>query len=264
MVAEDKEISYEISPRMGLVLASCFEMVGLSTPGHISSDKMALVVDRIDKTRRQLKRKLMFDNDSGKIREYGGKKKFKVEQMDNIINSIIDHTEASAPLKAVSNVEEKEEVKKPAKTAIQEEIEANPLKFIPEEYMYNSVEKTALVVSNLGIMRSQMKLLLKQKGYKVFCVNNIKEMPSVLKNNAFNLIVAEVKELKDLLPVAQARLLIEDECKLMVISSELKNIEIKMSCEQIGVDIYVEKQANWQSSMLYNLGHFSNSELKYA
>src|SRR3989339_412750 len=101
MAAEEKEISYEISPRMGLVLASCFEMVGLSTPSHISSDKMALVVDRIDKTRRQLKRKLMFDDNSGKVREYNGKKQLELDQMDNLINSLIEKPEAIEPIKEI-------------------------------------------------------------------------------------------------------------------------------------------------------------------
>lgn len=262
------EISYEVSQKMGMVLASCFEMVGLSTPTHITCDKMALVVDRIDKTRRALKKRLIFstDENSGKIKEIGGASlglriKDKSEKGDKRKAKEVE-TEAFV-LKQIEQEVKKEEKARKAAQEIEVNIESNDIAEFP--FAIDCVkEKTAIVSSSLGIMRSQMKMLLKQQGYRVFLVNSAKELSFVMKNNQFDLVVTEIKDSKDLVELAKARRCVQDNVVYMVISADLNNMEVKQCCNDLGINIYIEKHADWQQIMLYKLDKHMINELKYA
>lgn len=266
-MSAELEISYEVSQKMGMVLASCFEMVGLSTPNHITCDKMALVVDRIDKTRRALKKRLIFstDENSGKIKEVGGGLR-KKDSNDKAHKRQAKEVETEAfVLKQLEQEAKQEEKARKAKEQFELEVEIEKARenFVPFE-LECVREKTAIVASNLGIMRSQMKMLLKQQGYRVFLVGSLKELSFVIKNNKFDLVVTEVKEAKDIINIAKAKLSSGKQTQHMVISSDLNNVEVKQCCSDIGIDMYIEKHADWQQVMMYKLDKSSLNELKYA
>ena len=263
-MAAGNEISFEVSPKMGMVLASCFEMVGLSTPYHISSDKMALVLDRIDKTRRLLKKKLLFttEENSGKVREIGKgiesgmrmKTDLKEQQQEQYEEKLLKQTISKIKLDAAKKDKLDEQTKIEVSTQIN---------CIEDNFIFPT-QKNAIVASDLGVMRSQIKILLKQEGYRVYQVNSIKELLFVLQNNEFDLVVTEMKELKDLKSIAKIRSMMRYQDKLAVISSELKNIVIRNVCKKIGVNVYIEKVANWHKVMLYKLERCGDNQLKYA
>lgn len=218
-------ISFEVSEKMAMVLVSCFEMVGMSPPTHITSDRMALVVDRINKNRKELKKKFVFkaSHEDGKMKE------IQVNDEDDD-----DEEKTSGDFGYLSN----------------EGLSSN--------------QKTAIVCSKLGFMRSMLRMILQNEKYRVFVVNSYKDLLLVLKSNEFDMVVAEVNKLDELVPLAKTRLLMSDLNNLIVISSELKDMELRLGCKEIGVDVYIEKFADWQRRLMSKITSCGTKQLRSA
>lgn len=220
----DNGISFEVSEKMAMVLASCFEMVGMSPPTHITSDRMALVVDRINKTRKNTTNKKFV---------------FKASPEDGKMKEVQVDAEEEEKLSGLGD-----------------------FGFLSSES--TKEQKTAIICSKLGFMRSMLRMILQNEGYRVFVVNTFKDLLLVLKTNEFDMVISEVNKLEDLVPLAKTRLLMSDMNNLVVISSELKNMELRLGCKEIGVDVYLEKFADWQRRFLCKLTSCNTKQLKSA
>ena len=332
---EEKNVSFEISEKMGLILASCFEMVGLSTPTHISADKMALVVDRIDRNRQALKKKLLVtanaqsekltpvkqknsitsqaqpesepvieektpeqhleeykentnqvdvtwgfklkDKNKNKITLGPEKKVIEVPkyfpQADSIPIEKLDRKETFINIEPVLDAELRDiddsvktfkpvSIKKP-KAYLEEEIKSvnytSNIDYYPEG---TAKTNTAIVASELGVMRTQMKMLLQQEGYKALTVCSIKDLVPILKKTQFDIVVVEVKSLSCLISLGKAKALMDEGSYLVAIIADLNDMELQFSvkdmCKEVGVNIYLEKIVNWQLRFHNELNKLKN------
>lgn len=245
----EKNISFEISEKMGLILASCFEMVGLTTPDHISSDKMALVVDRIDKTRKQLQKRLHVTTDANceKItrvkEEPGASFKMKNKLSNRVIKRDID--------------DEPDDENRFTFKQSESSLSVN------EKFLYQPqslVRETAIIASELGVMRSQVKMILQNEDYKAYTVNTILELTVVLSQSQYDVVIVEINSLESLISLTKVRSSMNDDCILIAIFSDLNNIElqfgVKDMCKDIGVNVFIEKFVNWQMLLQHNLSKY--------
>lgn len=247
IMPSDNNISFEISEKMGLILASCFEMVGLSTPSHISAEKMALVVDRIAKTRKQLQKQLHVTTDANceKITRIKEDQPGSFKMKEKSSNTVIQRDIEDKP--------EKNYNLKPYESSFS--IDKRFL-YQPETY----IRETAIVASELGVMRTQVKMILQNEDYQAFTVNNILELTVVLSQSQYDIVIVEVNNLESLISLTKVRSSMDKGCILMAIFSDLNNIElqfgVKDMCKDMGVNVFIEKFVNWQMVLKHNLSKY--------
>lgn len=229
------EITFEVSENMALALTSCFEMAGLTPPKYITSDKMALVIDRIRRNREYLK-KLVNENEESdraeKVTENGVKVNIDANKVLRINHSKKDSAERK-------------------------------VQTVSSEYPSSSFKK-AIICSKLGIMRSQIKMTLKKLGYEVFTVNSIQSLNIILEKKQFDLVFVESSDCDNVKDLLKSVLLKGEHSCLMMLSGREDNESFEERCEMMGVNIFIEKNQDWQAMVSHNLNKISNQTLKYA
>ena len=153
---------------------------------------------------------------------------------------------------------------------IMRDLNENSKKPFVSKVMNNDIEETStgpaiLVVDDLGVITYQLKVLLSQFQYDVDSSQEIYDAVNKFKKRKYAYVVMDL-----FIPTEREGFILLTELRKLALAYNIKTIigvitasprkEIEQQCKARGADFFLEKNNEWQSSLLNIMSGYVNSD----